>query len=109
MEVSININKNVKLRAALTPFFVGAVAMYTHPMIGIPILAIWLTAVLVWFATKSLWFIGMASFSEQYFIFKALCEEKKRKEEFENSLLLQKIEELNSLVSNAASSHNTSS
>ena len=42
-------------------------------------------------------------------MFQALCQEKKRRDEYENLMLLQKIEELHSAVASAQSQDKTSS
>lgn len=72
--------------------------------------------VLAWFVhaccmlvTGMTWFIGLPTFSEQITLAKAVCEEKKRREDFENSLIEQQLQALNSAVASAASSQPTSS
>lgn len=78
-------------------------------MVGVLLFAIWIAY--IWIAV-SLWtfkFLQFQTIPTQYRMFQALCQEKKRRDEYENLLLLQKIEELHSAVANAQSQDKTSS
>ena len=77
--------------------------------IGMAMLAIWFVQTAWKLIFGGLWFIGMPTIQEQITYAKAVCEEKKRREDFENSLLEQQMQELNSAVANVASSQHTSS
>lgn len=83
--------------------------MYTYIPLGILFLAMWFIQASYMMLTAMSWFISLPTFSEQLTFVKAVCEEKKRREDFENSLLEQQLQALNSAVANAASNQPTSS
>lgn len=77
--------------------------------IGMLMVLIWFVRACYMIATHLSWFAGLPTFDEQLTFVKAVCEEKKRREDFENSLLEQQLQALNSAVANAASNQPTSS
>ena len=104
---NINIKRLINIGAPLM-----AIAFCTNEAtmtLGIVATAVWFV-----YACSRLWlwvfrFLQFQSIPTQFRMFQALCQEKKRRDEYENLMLLQKIEELHSAVASAQSQTKTSS
>lgn len=77
--------------------------------VGLLLFASWIAYIWISVSLHTFKFLQFQPLSVQYRMFQALCQEKKRRDEYENLLLLQKIEELHSAVANAQSQDKTSS
>lgn len=112
---NININKVINNRwiqryGLLVSGFICMCSSSDAMMImGMLMVLIWFVRACWMLMTRMTWFIGLPTFGEQLTLMKAVCEEKKRREDFENSLLEQQLQALNSAVANAASNQHTSS
>lgn len=104
---NINIKRLINIGAPLM-----AIAFCTNEAtmtFGIIATAVWFVYACSWFWLWVFRFLQFQSIPTQFRMFQALCQEKKRRDEYENLMLLQKIEELHSAVASAQSRDKTSS